>query len=184
MKSMVYIVMRNKNPEGHGDWEFHKVFQKKSLAEQYISEYNKKADYNALEIIPTEFADTEFFIEKNKNKPYVEKKKEAEEKFDRQYKFAQKVAFLINMIYCEKDIEKKCKLIEDSLLICQKSRHNIRNHEEMLGFIYDIKNTLKGFKGGFINPDAEYYYMTKIYPIFEKHGDEDFVYFLNSFEFF
>ena len=179
MKSMVYIVMRDKNPEGRGDWEFHKVFRKKSLAEQYISEYNKKAEYNALEIIPTEFADTEFFIEKNKNKPYVEKKSKAEEKFDCKYKFAQKVASLINMIYYEKDIEKKKKLIEDSLLICQKSRHNIRNHEEMLGFIYDIKNTLKGFKGGFINPDAEIFYLTKIYPIFEKYG-EDFVYFLNS----
>lgn len=168
MKSMVYVVMRDKNPEGRGDWEFHKVFRKKSLAEQYISEYNKKAEYNALEIIPAEFSDTEFFIEKNKNKHYVEKKSETEEKFDRQYKFAQKVASLINMIYYEKDIEEKKKLIEDSLFICQKSIHNIRNHEEMLGFIYNIKNTLKDFKGGFINPDAEIYYLTKIYPIFER----------------
>lgn len=29
MKSMVYIVMRDKNPEGRGDWEFHKIFLKK-----------------------------------------------------------------------------------------------------------------------------------------------------------
>lgn len=180
MKSMVYVVMMDKNPEGHGDWEFHKVFQKKSLAEQYISEYNKKAEYNALEIIPTEFSDTEFFIENNKNKHYVEKKRETEDKFDRQYKFAQKVAFLINMIYYEKDIEKKKKLVEDSLLICQKSRHNIRNLEEMQDFIYNIKNTLKGFKGGFINTDAEIFYLTKIYPIFEKYGDEDFVYYLDK----
>lgn len=180
MKSMVYVVMRNKNPEGSGDWEFHKVFRKKSLAEQYISKYNKKAEYNALEIITAEFADTEFFIEKNKNKPYVEKKSEAEEKFDRQFKFAQKVAFLINMIYHEKDVEKKRKLVEDSLFICQKSQNNIRNHEEMLGFIYNIKNTLSGFKGGFIHPDAEIFYLTKIYPIFEKHGDEDFVYYLDK----
>ena len=180
MKSMVYIVMRNKNHEGYGDWEFHKVFRKKSLAEQYIAEYNKKANYNALGIITTEFADTEFFIEKNKNKPYVEKKNNAELKWERKFKFAQEVSSLINMIYYEKDIEKKHELITKSLMICQKSRHNIRNHEEMLGFIYDIKNTLKGYKGGFINPDAEYYYMTKIYPIFKKHGDEDFVYFLDS----
>lgn len=171
MKSMVYIVMRDKNPEGRGDWEFHKVFRKKSLAEQYISEYNKKAEYNALEIIPAEFADIEFCIEKNKNKPYVEKKTNAELKWERKFKFAQKVSSLINMIYYEKDLEKKHKLIEDSLFICQKSCHNIRNHEEMLAFIYDIKNTLKGYKGGFINPDAEYYYMTKIYPIFKKYGD-------------
>jgi cell division protein FtsB len=82
MKSMVYVVMRDKNFEGCGDWEFHKVFQKKSLAEQYVSEYNKKAEYNALEIISTEFADTEFFIEKNKNKPYVEKKNNAELKWE------------------------------------------------------------------------------------------------------
>ena len=178
MKSMVYVVMRDKNPEGRGDWEFHKVFRKKSLAEQYISEYNKKAEYNALKVISAEFADTEFFIEKNKNKPYVEKKREAEEKFDRQFKFAQKVASLINGIYFEKDIEKKKKLVEDSLFICQKSRHNIRNYEEMQGFIYDIKKTLEGYKGGFVNTDAELYYMTKIYPIFKKYGDEDFVYFL------
>ena len=112
MKSMVYVVMRDKNPEGCGDWEFHKVFRKKSLAEQYISEYNKKAEYNALEIIPAEFSDTEFFIEKNKNKHYVEKKSEVEEKFDRQYKFAQKVASLINMIYYEKDIEKRKSLLK------------------------------------------------------------------------
>lgn len=96
------------------------------------------------------------------------KMQEMEKKFDRQYKFAQKVASLINTIYFEKDIEKKRKLIEDSLFICQNAQHNIRNHEEMLGFIYSIKNTLKGFKGGFINPDAEIYYLTKIYPIFEK----------------
>ena len=95
-------------------------------------------------------------------------KTETEKKFDRQFKFAQKVASLINMIYFEKDIEKKRKLIEDSLFICQNPKQNIRNHEEMLGFIYNIKNTLKGFKGGFINPDAEIYYLTKIYPIFEK----------------
>jgi len=172
MKSMVYIVMRDKNPEGCGDWEFYKVFRKKSLAEQYISEYNKKAEYNALEIIPSEFADTDFFIEKNKNKPYIEKKSEVEEKFEHQYKFAQKVASLINMIYYEKDIEKKRKLIEDSLFICQNSQNNIRNHEEMLGFIYDIKNTLKGFKGGFVHPDAEIYYLTKIYPVFKKNGKD------------
>ena len=28
---MVYIVMRDKNPEGRGDWEFHKVFRKKKI---------------------------------------------------------------------------------------------------------------------------------------------------------
>ena len=170
MKSMVYVVMRDKNFEGRGDWEFHKVFRKKSLAEQYISEYNKKAEYNALKIIPTEFAD----------KPYVEKKNTAELKWERKFKFAQEVSSLINMIYYEKDIEKKRELITKSLMICQKSRHNIRNREEMLGFIYDIKNTLYGYKGGFVNPDAEHYYMTKIYPFFEKHGDEDFVYCLDE----
>ena len=41
-----------------------------------------------------------------------------------------------------------------------------------------LKKTLEGYKGGFVNPDAELYYMTKIYPIFKKYGDEDFVYFL------
>ena len=180
MKSMVYVVMRDRNFEGRGDWEFHKVFRKKSLAEQYISEYNKKAEYNALKIIPAEFSDTEFFIEKNKNKPYVEKKSNAELKMERKFKLAQEVSSLINMIYYEKDIEKKRELVTKSLMICQKSRHNIRNHEEMLGFIYDIKNTLAGYKGGFVNPDAEYYYMTKIYPIFKKYGDEDFVYYLDK----
>ena len=110
----------------------------------------------------------------------TEKGKSNWSKFDRQYKFAQEVSSLINMIYYEKDIEKKRELITKSLMICQKSRHNIRNREEMLGFIYDIKNTLYGYKGGFVNPDAEHYYMTKIYPFFEKHGDEDFVYCLDE----
>ena len=176
MKSMVYVVERIVN----GEMIFDKVFRKKKFAEQYVSTLNTKLGKRIATVIPTEFADTEFFIEKNKNKPYVEKKNDAELKWERKYEFAQEVSELINMIYFEKDIKKKRELVTKSLMICQKSRHNIRNHEEMLGFIYDIKNTLEGYKGGFVIPDAEYYYMTKIYPIFEKHGDEDFVYYLDE----
>ena len=177
MKSMVYVVVRIAHG---GEFVFDKVFHKKSFAEQYVSDLNKKIGKTVSKVIPAEFADTEFFIGKNKNKPYVEKKNDAELKWERKFKFAQKVSSLINAIYYEKDIEKKRKLVEDSLIICQKSRHNIRNNEEMLGFIYDIKNTLKGFKGGFVDPDAELYYMTKIYPIFRENGDEAFVYFLDD----
>lgn len=172
MKSMVYVVERIVN----GEMIFDKVFRKKKFAEQYVSTLNTKLGKRIAKVVSTEFADTDFFIQRNKNRPYVEKKSKAE----RKYEFAQEVSSLINMIYYEKDIKKKRELVIKSLMICQKSRHNIRNHEEMLGFIYDIKNTLEGYKGGFINPDAELYYMTKIYPIFEKHGDEYFLYYLDE----
>ncbi|MBR4316630.1 MAG: hypothetical protein IKP65_06690 [Alphaproteobacteria bacterium] len=176
MKSMVYVVERIVN----GEMIFDKVFRKKKFAEQYVSNLNTKLGKRIAKVVSTKFADTDFFIQRNKNRPYVEKKNNAKLKWERKYEFAQEVAELINMIYCEKDIKKKREFVTKSLMICQKSRHNIRNHEEMLGFIYDIKNTLEGYKGGFVDPDAELYYMTKIYPIFEKHGDEDFVYYLDE----
>lgn len=116
------------------------------------------------------------FMDKNKSN------KSKEMAFERRYRNAQKVAVLINSIYLEKDIKKKRQLIENSLIICRKSRHHIRSYPEIIEYLDDVKKILKPFKGGFINGDAEKYFLTKIVPFFQEYGDEDYVYFLDKFK--
>ena len=159
------------------------------LFNSYVPNNTKQFELNFVEIDPSVEMDKDFpvkfkvipgvsgrFIDKNKSN------KSKETAFERKYRNAQKVAVLINSIYLEKDKEKKRQLIENSLIICQKSRHHIRSYPEIIEYLDDVKKILKPYKGGFINEDAEKYFLTKIVPFFQEYGDEDYVYFLDKFK--
>lgn len=100
------------------------------------------------------------FMDKNKSN----KSKEIE--FEKRYRNAQKVVGLINAINLEKDEQKKDQLIKESFsMIIQKPDKNLRSYPEIIEYLDDVKKILKPYKGGFINEDAEKYFLTKVVPI-------------------
>lgn len=156
------------------------VINNENYEVKYVGPFKEKVNFDdnfplkfkVIKVISGRFLD-------NKNNKLVQTESNLYNKKEEKYKTAQKVAALINSIYFEKDIEKKRQLIENSLIICQKSRHNIRSYPEIIEYLDDVKKILKPYKGGFINEDAEKYFLTKIVPFFQEHDDDGYVYCLD-----
>ena len=163
MKSMVYVVVRIAHG---GEFVFDKVFHKKSFAEQYVSDLNKKIGKTVSKVIPAEFADTEFFIE---NKAELKEDKDMEvydSHFVEELAFTKKAFALINQIYFEEDKSKRVNLAwEIYNLICKKDDGTLRTYEEVTMLIYSLRIKMHGQIGAYIQPDAEIYFYTKVLPI-------------------
>ena len=143
------------------------------LFNSYVPNNTKQFELNFVEINPSVKMDKDFpvkfkvipvvsgrFMDKNKSN------KSKEIAFEKRYRNAQKVAALINAINLEKDAQKKDQLIKDSFnKIIQRPDKNLRSYPEIIEYLDDVKKILKPYKGGFINEDAEKYFLIKVVPI-------------------
>ena len=143
------------------------------LFNSYVPNNTKQFELNFVEIDPSVEMDKDFpimfkvipvvsgrFMNKNKSN------KSKEIAFEKRYRNAQKVAALINAINLEKDAQKKDQLIKDSFsMIIQKPDKSIRSYPKIIEYLDDVKKILKPYKGGFINEDAEKYFLINVVPI-------------------